>query len=180
MLSNKQRAFTLIELLVVVAIIGILAAVGVVAYNGYTSAAKVSATKASHKSVAKYIKAELMKCELGEATIFKDGNYGPISCTGNSAWSINNKGGMVLRDSLFNNSKIFSHMNAYNTSELAVQRQCGQVYGYCIGMVYITEFNTANSFAGGLRVTTCFKEPCNASKRDFANGLMDEINVSPN
>ena len=38
----NRKAFTLIELLVVVAIIGILAAVGVVAHNGYTHSAKVS------------------------------------------------------------------------------------------------------------------------------------------
>ncbi|WP_415303073.1 type IV pilin protein [Candidatus Pelagibacter sp. Uisw_101] len=51
----KQKAFTLIELLVVVAIIGILAAVGVVAYNGYTGAAKVSSSKANQNLAYKTI-----------------------------------------------------------------------------------------------------------------------------
>ena len=67
----KQKAFTLIELLVVVAIIGILAAVGVVAYNGYTKSAKENAVKANHKIVVKFIKSELMKCEIGEELILK-------------------------------------------------------------------------------------------------------------
>ena len=51
----KRSGFTLIELLVVVAIICILAAVGVVAYNGYTKAAKQNAAKANHVLVTKYI-----------------------------------------------------------------------------------------------------------------------------
>jgi len=62
----KQKGFTLIELLVVVAIIGILAAVGVVAYSGYTSSAKKNAVKANHKNVVKYIMNETMKCSTGQ------------------------------------------------------------------------------------------------------------------
>ena len=49
----KNKGFTLIELLVVVAIIGILAAVGVVAYSGYTSGANKSAVESNFKMIEK-------------------------------------------------------------------------------------------------------------------------------
>ena len=77
-MSTKIKGFTLIELLVVVAIIGILAAVGVVAYSGYTSATKASTTKSNHATAVKYVSNEIMKCEIGESTIFE----GTLNCSG--------------------------------------------------------------------------------------------------
>lgn len=67
---KNNKGFTLIELLVVVAIIGILAAVGVVAYNGYTNSAKINAAKSNHNAAVKYIAAEVQKCNVGEDSAF--------------------------------------------------------------------------------------------------------------
>ena len=75
MIKKKKnlKGFTLIELLVVVAIIGILAAVGVTAYSGYTSGAKKSTTKAIHANTMKYIAAEWQKCSIGSTFIMVKG-----------------------------------------------------------------------------------------------------------
>ena len=71
--------------MVVVAIIGALAAVGVVAYNGYTAAAKKNAATSIHAGAVKYIAAEMAKCVVDET----DTIMGGTSCTGltNSAVS---------------------------------------------------------------------------------------------
>ena len=81
MLQNN-KAFTLIELLVVVAIIGILAAVGVVAYNGYTKSAKINATKANHTTIAKMIGAKAVQCSMGENVEYlnSNGNKQTLNC----------------------------------------------------------------------------------------------------
>ena len=70
-----QKGFTLIELLVVVAIIGILAAVGVVAYSGYTKGAKLKAAKQNLKTISKWLAAESTKVCSAQQGRAKNGMY---------------------------------------------------------------------------------------------------------
>ena len=76
---QDKKGFTLIELLVVVAIIGILASVGVVAYNGYTSSAKVKTTLYNHTQAVKNIKTLLFACETVGTVNLKTGPDGSTS-----------------------------------------------------------------------------------------------------
>ena len=88
-MKKNNKGFTLIELLVVVAIIGILAAVGVVAYNGYIGSAKKNATKAIHNNVMKYIASEYTKCSINpEDTIMMKGGTGGVECDGLDAQGV--------------------------------------------------------------------------------------------
>ena len=81
----KTKAFTLIELLVVVAIIGILAAVGVVAYNGYTKSAKEKVTESNFNNINKALVLEFMNCELDSSKLI----FNNHSCSNSNAPSAN-------------------------------------------------------------------------------------------
>ena len=68
MRANK-KGFTLIELLIVVAIIGILAGVGIPMYNGYMAKAKIESTKTNHSNAKSFIAASFTKCSAGSTEI---------------------------------------------------------------------------------------------------------------
>ena len=68
MILKFKKGFSLVELLVVIAIIGILAAVGITAYQGYTTGAKEKATAAQHAQVVALLNAEFAKCAGGSGT----------------------------------------------------------------------------------------------------------------
>ena len=73
-MKKTLSGFTLIELLVVVAIIGILAAVGVNTFTGFQEKAKISATKANHKMIAKMVGVKGIECSIGGDVDYLDIN----------------------------------------------------------------------------------------------------------
>ena len=64
-----KKGFTLIELLIVVAIIGILAGVGIPMYNGYMATAKINAVKTNEANMKSYMVASFTKCSAGSKNL---------------------------------------------------------------------------------------------------------------
>ena len=158
--KNNHKAFTLIELLVVVAIIGILAAVGVVAYNGYTNSAKKSSTKSNHSSIVKFMSAEIQKCNLGERTAMSGQLSCPITNSSQIIQAIHKPGAGI--------SAAFK--NPFNTDESAIN-----ISWYD----YNNDANLGRTLMGqnawnNVLIATCHETPCsNANNRTISYVYMD-------
>ena len=172
-MTKKLKAFTLIELLVVVAIIGILAAVGVVAYNGYTASAKVAVAKSNHNSIKKEIYLVIQKCNIdGSIKLMKTWDsktesevtcYQPDQRTFIARYLVNH---------MWNNGR---YTNPYaphpNNPSMTAQRHNGcKVASWGGQYVGTSNIESENSW-DHITLCSCFKEPCSNSD----NRLEEEI-----
>ena len=152
-MRKSYQGFTLIELLVVVAIIGILAAVGVVAYNGYTGAAKTNASKTNYKNITRWIKTELVKCNAGLSDKIFTSN--PQSCPITAAQTF----ASGMNNACRGQNGVFADMkNPYNTSQRLCRLSISYTNDNDVGYV-----NWSEKSGSEIRLSSCWKKPCSSS-----------------
>ena len=162
---KNNKGFTLIELLVVVAIIGILAAVGTVAYTGYTEGAKKNSAKSNHASVVKYIAAEDQKCAMSAGKVFGvTAVYDDSTADSATQFNCDTRTGASIAKAA--ETALADFKNPYSTGNSAV-RDSDTAHAAKADMGYVNLDVSGDT----ITVTTCFQNDCAASTDDVVNKI---------
>ncbi len=132
-----KKGFTLIELLIVVAIIGVLAAVGIPIYNGFMAKAKIETVRTNYSTAKSFITNSFVRCDTGASYIelnYTGLNF-KISCN-KSAEQMNDHFGHYLTDSA-------GMRNPYNNSYGVSLHSGFKKYGNC-PLGYICMYGSGN------------------------------------
>ena len=159
----KRNGFTLIELLVVVAIIGILAAVGVTAYSGYTQNARIAKVRSDHKMLVKFLNTEFLNCETGFVTDIMDG---AISCA--------ERDGATVMGAILPSARLLRVSNPYGSPN-PVHGNVGVIIDAAQDDVNVG-YVTVNYHFGfeAIILRTCFQTPCNLEANRLNNMFRTE------
>ena len=126
---KAKKGFSLIELLVVIAIIGVLSAVGITAYSGYTADAKAKVSVAQHKQVVSLLNAESAKCASGSGDFIWVGSHATNdSCAG--VWTV-----AAISTYVNLNDGGLGMQNPYTTADASTGASAGTDQGH----IYITQ-----------------------------------------
>ena len=157
-----KKGFTLVELLVVVAILGILAAVGIVSFGGFMGSAKENVSKSNFDAVVKYIYLEVSKCQFGAEKIMSDYLVCPPTTFGPGIKS------QIIK-SLRVGNNIFK--NPYN-NDLAVNS--GNIHNEdeYVGYIGITSTGNPKSY---IKVKTCYKLPCSNTNNHIETLIISDM-----
>ena len=167
----KNKGFTLIELLVVVAIIGILAAVGVVAYSGYTSGAKKSTIKQNYKTIYKKFRAERAMCSIDSSLKIYDGT---LNCSQDNTNHI-----IPTIENYYNHAtgKVpLKNITKSRAENFLKHRGCDEfTKDEAYGHMYIC----VKSHSPGLvewKFSACFEQPCSNANNRVSNEFIGAPN----
>jgi len=122
---RSSSGFTLLELLIVVAIIGVLAAVGIPMYNGYISNAKRATAITNYETVQTIVESTMVKCLIPGGVINlvdKTGTPKTISCPDfGVAWPDANwrqgSGATAVQDAIKDHLEGIGMENPYDTGK---------------------------------------------------------------
>ena len=170
-MKTLQKGFSLVELLVVVAIIGVLAGVGIVGYQGYTDSAKERVAVANYNSVKRFIDTELVLLNNNIQTTSASIKSFGTNCADTTAFYINSP-----RSAAHNLEKFLKGIQCYFETTSGYGSAFKNPYDSLAQVQYAKDVDATNLKKGTINIELIVAADVAASRAGA--GAVDPDNIS--